>query len=39
MDLLSENPSMSLHVMRELTDKLHKSHQQAIKLKEQEIRA
>ena len=39
MDLLSENPSMSLHVMRELTEKLHISHQQAIKLKEQESRA
>jgi CRP-like cAMP-binding protein len=30
MSLLSENPSMSLHVMRELTDKLHKSHLQVI---------
>ena len=38
MDLLKENPSMSLHVMRELTDKLNKSHLQAIKLKELEIR-
>ena len=30
MNLLSENSSMSLHVMRELTDKLHKSHLQVI---------
>ena len=32
MDLLSENPSMSLHVMRELTDKLNRTHQQAVAL-------
>jgi CRP-like cAMP-binding protein len=38
MDLLSENPSMSLHVMRELTGKLSVSHQQAIALKEQQFR-
>ncbi len=38
MDLLSENPSMSLHVMRELTEKLSRTHQQAIALKEQGIR-
>ena len=36
MDLLSENPSMSLHVMRELTDKLHKSHQQVLEYQAQQ---
>ncbi len=35
MELLSENSSMSLHVMRELTDKLNKSHAQAVQFKEQ----
>lgn len=35
MELLSENSSMSLHVMRELTDKLNMSHAQAVRLKEQ----
>ncbi len=35
MTLLTENPSMSLHVMRELTSKLSKSHLQLVELKEQ----
>ena len=35
MNLLSENPSMSLHVMRELTDKLHKSHLQVLSIQSQ----
>lgn len=39
MDLLTENPSMSLHVMRELTEKLSRTNQQAIALKEQGFRA
>lgn len=34
MTLLTENPSMSLHVMRELTDKLNKTHRQFVQLKE-----
>lgn len=35
MELLSEYSSMSLQVMRELTDKLNKSHAQVVQLKEQ----
>ncbi len=35
MTLLTENPSMSLHVMRELTSKLSKTHLQLVALKEQ----
>ena len=35
MDLLSENPSMSLHVMRELTDKLSQSLVREVSLREQ----
>ena len=35
MTLLMENSSMSLHVMRELTEKLNNSHKQVIKLREQ----
>ena len=38
MNLLSENPSMSLHVMRELTDKLSKSLVREVSLREQEAR-
>lgn len=33
MTLLTENPSMSLHVMRELTSKLNKTHRQLVDLK------
>lgn len=36
LNLLSENPSMSLHVMRELTDKLHKSHLQVLEYQAQQ---
>ncbi|MCY4052098.1 MAG: Crp/Fnr family transcriptional regulator [Gammaproteobacteria bacterium] len=35
MTLLTENPSMSLYVMRELTSKLSKTHLQLVELKEQ----
>ena len=35
MNLLKEYSSMSLQVMRELTDKLNKSHAQVLQLKEQ----
>lgn len=35
MELLGEYSSMSLQVMRELTDKLNKSHAQVVQLKEQ----
>ena len=35
MDLLKEYPSMSLQVMRELTEKLNKSHAQVVQLREQ----
>ena len=38
MNLLSENPPMSLHVMRELTDKLTKSHLREVQLREREVR-
>ena len=38
MNLLSENPSMSLHVMRELTYKLSKSLVREVSLREQEAR-
>ena len=38
MSLLSENPPMSLHVMRELTDKLTKSHLREVQLREREVR-
>ena len=36
--LLSENPSMSLYVMRELSDRLNKSHLREVKTLEQESR-
>ena len=36
--LLSENPSMSLYVMRELSDRLNKSHLREVKTLEQEPR-
>jgi len=38
MNLLSENPSMSLYVMRELSDRLNKSHLREVKILEQEPR-
>ncbi len=38
MNLLSENPSMSLYVMRELSDRLNKSHRREVKTLEKEIR-
>ena len=38
MNMLSENPSMSLHVMRELTDKLSKSLVREVTLREQDAR-
>ena len=39
MNLLIENPSMSLHVMRDLTDKLHKSHLQVLSIQDQQAGA
>ena len=38
MNLLSENSSMSLYVMRELSDRLNKSHLREVKTLEQELR-
>ena len=38
MELLLENPSMSLYVMRELSDRLNKSHLSQVKTLEQESR-